>query len=96
MPVSNTFSSPKSRLVAACLMALVTSTITVTGMTTYLPFVVTDKVGIPILLFPFIWTALFIYAYLAKSAWRAWGLMLMLAMVHGLLAYLALTGGMAI
>jgi len=86
------FSSIRSRNLAAVLMALVTATIIIPGMTTYLPLSMADQIALPILLFPFIWTALFIYSYMASQAWHPWVVMLLLSTSHGLLAFFALQG----
>ena len=85
------FSNPKSRHFAAILMALVTATLMIPGMATYLPFGVTDRIGLPIFFFPFIWVGLFIYSYMAQKSWHAWLLMGLLSLVHALLSYLALS-----
>lgn len=86
------FTAIKSRNIAGILMAFVTCIILIPGMTTYLPFSETDQIATPILLFPFIWTALCIYCYLAEKAWKPWALMIALSLSHGALSYLALTG----
>ncbi len=88
----HTFSRLKNRLFAAIVMVLVTSVLIVPGMTTYLPLHQNDAIGLPILLFPFIWTALFIYCFMAESLWRVWAVLTGLAVLHGLCVYLALMG----
>lgn len=87
------FTSITSRNFAACLMALITSVIMIPGMSTYLPFSAVDQIGLPIFMFPFIWTALFIYSYMSSKTWHPWALMFGLAVIHGVLCFLALTGG---
>lgn len=87
------FDSVVSRNFAAVIMALITATVMIPGMTAYLPLNITDQIAVPILLFPFIWTALFIYSYMAKKAWHAWALMLLLTLSHALFSWLALQGG---
>jgi len=86
------FTSIKSRNIAGVLMAFVTCIMLIPGMTTYLPFSAADQIAVPILLFPFIWTALCVYSYLAEKVWHPWALMLSLSLSHGLLSYFALTG----
>lgn len=86
------FTSLKSRNIAGVLMAFVTCIMLVPGMTTYLPFSPADQIAVPILLFPFIWTALCVYSYLAEKAWHPWALMLSLSLSHGILSYFALIG----
>ena len=86
------FTAIKSRNVAGILMAFITCVILIPGMTTYLPFSAVDQIAVPILLFPFIWTALCAYSYLAEKAWHPWALMLTLSLSHGMLSYLALAG----
>jgi len=86
------FTSIKSRNIAGILMAFVTCIMLIPGMTTYLPFSAVDQIAVPILLFPFIWTALCVYSYLAEKAWHPWALMLSLSLSHGILSYFALTG----
>lgn len=88
-----TFTALKSRNLAGIVMAFVTAVVIIPGMTTYLPFSIGDQIAIPILLFPLIWTGLFLYSYLSEKAWHAWLLMLVLALSHGLLSYIALTAG---
>ncbi|MBD1390737.1 hypothetical protein IC617_15000 [Neiella sp. HB171785] len=82
-----TFSQPKQRHFLALFLALITATVMIPGMTTYLPLSAADQVAIPILLFPFIWTGLFVYAYLAPKAWHATLLMVVLTLLHGALSY---------
>ncbi len=86
------FNAIKSRNVAGVLMAFITCIVLIPGMTTYLPFSTADQIAVPILLFPFIWTALCTYSYLAEKAWHPWALMTVLILSHGILSYLALTG----
>jgi len=88
---NSAFDRLKSRHFAALLMALLTSTVMIPGLTTYLPLSAADQIAIPILLFPFIWTGLFIYSYMAQKVWHPWLLMLVLTISHGVLSYLALT-----
>ncbi|NMP32798.1 hypothetical protein HII17_14675 [Thalassotalea sp. M1531] len=73
-------------------MAFITCVILIPGMTTYLPFNMADQIAVPILLFPFIWTGLCLYSYMAEKAWRPWGVMLLLSLSHGVLSYIALSG----
>lgn len=86
------FTSLKSRNVAGVVMAFITCVILIPGMTTYLPFNMVDQIAVPILLFPFIWTGLCLYSYMAEKAWHPWGVMLLLSISHGVLSYIALTG----
>lgn len=88
----STFTSPKSRHFAAVVMALITATVMIPGMTTYLPMGITDRIALPIFLFPFIWMGLFIYSYMAKKSWHAWTLMLVIFISHVALSYFALQG----
>lgn len=85
------FTSVKSRLAAALFGAILTATFMVAGMPGYLPFGQIDAIGVPIMLYPFIWTALFIYAFLAKSAWRVWGVIGGLGVLHIAVIYFQLT-----
>lgn len=80
-----------SRNIAACLMALLTATVMIPGISVYLPLGIADRIGIPIFLFPFIWTGLFLYSYLAKNAWHPWLVMVLLIIVHGALSFWALS-----
>lgn len=86
------FSAVTSRHFAGLLMAFITCVLMIPGMTTYLPFGAVDQIAIPILLFPFIWTALCLYSYLAEKAWQPWVLMLLLSAVHAALSFQALVG----
>lgn len=87
---TSVFSALKSRNFAGILMAFITSVIIIPGMTTYLPLSQGDTIAIPILLFPFIWSGLFLYSYLAKNAWHPWLFMLLLTISHAALSVLAL------
>lgn len=89
---SATFTHLGLRHIAACLMALLTATITIPGMTTYLTASAADQIIVPILLFPLIWLGLFMYSYLAKQAYRPWLLMLLLILSHAWLSYSAIWG----
>ncbi len=93
---ASVFTALKSRNVAGVLMAFVTCVILIPGMTTYLPLNMADQIAVPILLFPFIWTALCLYSYMAEKAWHPWGVMLALSISHGVLSFLALTGSLGI
>ena len=88
---TSVFTSIKSRNLAGVLMAFITCVVLIPGMTTYLPFNQADQIAVPILLFPFIWTALCLYCYMAEKAWQPWALMGLLCVSHGALSYLALT-----
>jgi Zn-dependent protease with chaperone function len=88
-----TFTSPKSRHFAAILASLITATVIIPGMTTYLPLSTADKIGVPIFMFPFIWVGLFIYCYMAKKSWHAWLLLGGLFASHFVLSFIALTQG---
>lgn len=92
MNTKSTFSSLWARNIAGCLLALITCTVMIPGMTTYLPLSLADTIAIPILLFPFIWSALFIYCYMAERAWHPYLVMSVLLVSHATLAYLSLTG----
>lgn len=88
--VKQTFSNFKSRLTAAILMVLFTSVLIIPGMATYLPFHRNDAVGLPILLFPFVWAGLFIYCFIESSIKRLWLVLVGLAAIHILMIYMAL------
>lgn len=87
-----TFTYFKTRTFAAIVLTLITSVVMIPGLSTYLPFNQTDAIGLPTLLFPFIWTGLFIYSYMAKSVKQVYVVMLALITVHVACSYLALTG----
>ncbi len=93
MTKHRTFTATKRRHLMACLLALLTAIVMIPGMTTYLPFAIEEQILIPIMLFPLIWTALFIYAYMAEKVWQPFVLMFFILISHGGLSYLALTGG---
>ncbi len=88
----STFTALKSRIIAAVLMSLLAATVTIPGMATYLPVHQNDQIGLPILFFPFIWTAMVIYCFLAKTALRVWGGLLAITLIHVLCVYLKLVG----
>lgn len=85
-----TFNHTNKRHFVACVFALVTSTAVIPGMTVYLPLTTPDKIGLPILLFPFLWAALFIYSYLAKRFWHPMLVMAVLLISHIALSVSAL------
>lgn len=86
-----TFDRFKNRTFLAIVLTLITSVVMIPGMSTYLPLHQNDAVGLPILLFPFIWTALFIYSYMANSVTKVWVVMSSLTVIHIVCIYLALT-----
>ncbi len=77
----------------AIVLALVTATVMIPGMTVYLPFALEQQILLPILLFPLIWSGLFIYSYMAEKAWQPMVLMTLLTLSHAALSYWALTQG---
>ncbi len=86
------FSSPKNRLFACTIGVLIASTLVTAGAATYLPFNEIDRIGVPILLFPITWTALFLLATMSRSMWKVWGWLLALSLVHVGLIYQHLAG----
>lgn len=92
MKKKRTFSATKRRHFLACVLALLTSVVIIPGMTTYLPFAMSEQILMPIMLFPLIWTALFMYAYMAEKAWHPLAVMVLLIVIHGVLSFIALTG----
>lgn len=87
---TNTFTHIRARNFAAILVSLLAAIIMIPGLSTYLPLGLTDRIGIPIFLFPFIWVALFLYSYMAKSVLRVWLLLGGIILSHALLSFLAL------
>jgi len=85
-----TFNHIKMRHLAACLISLVTATVMIPGMSTYLPLSTPDKIGLPIFLFTFLWAGFFIYSYLAKNVWHPMLVMSLLLVSHLTLSILAL------
>lgn len=85
-----TFSYLPARLVAATAMVLLTSVLIVPGMSTYLPVHQNDAIGLPILLFPFVWSGLFIYCFVEHSVKRMWLVLVALAVIHIAFIYFAL------
>lgn len=88
----STFDAFKNRTFLALVLTLITSVIMIPAMSTYLPLVQADAIAIPVLMFPFIWTALFIYSYMATSIRNVWLLMISLNVVHITCIYFALFG----
>ena len=76
-------------------MVLITTTLMIPGMTTYLPFSMADQIALPILLFPFVWTGLFVYCFMAKKVWHVWCLLGGISLSHLALSLLALQGGLS-
>lgn len=95
MNKKRTFSATKRRHLMACILALITAVVMIPGMATYLPFALEEQILIPIMLFPFIWTSLFIYAYMADKAWHPFIVMLIILVSHAGLSFIALSGGNA-
>ncbi|RYV01688.1 hypothetical protein SOPP22_15100 [Shewanella sp. OPT22] len=95
MTKKRTFSALKRRNLMAMFLALMTATVMIPGMTTYLPFEMEQQILVPILLFPFLWVGLFIYSYMAEKAWQPLIVMITLCISHILLSYFALSGGVA-
>ena len=93
MKNKKTFKAVKRRHFLACVLALITAVIMIPGMTTYLPFHMNEQILLPIMLFPIIWTGLFIYAYLAEHVWHPFIVMILLCASHGLLSFFALMQG---
>jgi len=87
------FNAFKNRTFLAIVMTLVASVVMIPGMATYLPFHQNDAIGLPILFFPFIWTGLFIYSYMAKSVLQVWTVLSALILIHVACIYFALTAG---
>lgn len=92
MNMKRTFSATTRRHLMACLLALITAVVMIPGMTTYLPFAMEEQILIPIMLFPFIWAGLFIYAYMAEKAWQPFVVMLVIILSHAGLSFMALSG----
>lgn len=95
MNIKSTFTCTRRRHFLACILALITAVVMIPGMTTYIPFAMSEQILLPIMLFPLIWTVLFIYAYMAEKIWHPFLVMLVLILVHTLLCYVALTGSPA-
>ncbi|MEP1385588.1 MAG: hypothetical protein ABJJ44_10010 [Paraglaciecola sp.] len=87
-----TFNGFKNRTFLAIVLTLITSVVMIPGMATYLPLHKNDAIGLPTLFFPFIWTALFIYSYMAKSITKVWFVMSALILIHIACIYFALSG----
>ncbi|MBQ4833841.1 hypothetical protein J8L70_11370 [Pseudoalteromonas sp. MMG010] len=92
MNKKQTFSATKRRHFMACVLALITAVVMIPGMTTYLPFAMEEQILIPIMLFPFIWAGLFIYAYMAEKAWQPCIFMLTIIISHAGLSFFAISG----
>lgn len=88
-----TFNAFKNRTFLALVMTLIASVVMIPGMATYLPFHQNDAIGLPILFFPFIWTGLFMYSYMAKSVTQVWVVLSALILIHLACIYFALTAG---
>jgi len=86
----STFTAFKNRTFLAVVLTLITSVLMIPAMPTYLPVVQNDAIGIPVLLFPFIWTGLFIYSYMAESVKQVWLVMISLNVIHISCIYFAL------
>ncbi|MEO9946734.1 hypothetical protein [Paraglaciecola sp.] len=87
-----TFNGFKNRTFLAIVLTLIASVVMIPGMATYLPLHKNDAIGLPTLFFPFIWTALFIYSYMARSITKVWLVMSALILIHIACIYFALSG----
>lgn len=87
------FDAPIARTLGATLGALVTAVVVTAAMPLYLPFSQADSIGVPILLFPFTWIALFLYCALCKHVGWAWLLMLACTLSHAALIFFSLRAG---
>lgn len=85
------FTSPRLRHLNGLLLSLVTAIICIPGLSTYLPLSVTDKIGVPIFMFPFIWVGLFMYSYMSERWYWPMAVMMGLNVVHVLLIVKALS-----
>jgi len=79
--LNSSFAELNERMTVALVMVLVTSIVIIPGMTTYLPYYVSDN---SILLFPFVWSGLFIYCFLGSSIRQVWGVLAALTAIHSL------------
>lgn len=79
-----------SRLLAATLGTVVASTVFTAALPAYLPFSQGDSIAGPILLFPFIWVALFLFTLVTNNIGKVWGGLGALTASHLLIIYLVL------
>lgn len=88
--INKTFTYLKTRMFIAFIFISITSIIMIPGMATYLPFHQNDAIGIPTLLFPFIWVGLFIYCFLDNSIKRILLVVTLLMFINIICIYVAL------
>jgi len=81
------FTSVRQRILAATLGVLFVTILLVAAMPAYLPVGTTDAIGLPIMLFPIFWVGFFLYCFLAKSIWRVWGVLSVVALLHVYVIY---------
>ena len=85
------FANPVSRVVAATAGVLVVATLVTAGAAAYLPLSASDRIAVPVIVFPITWVVLFLYALMADSVRSVWLLLGALFTVHvAFVAYLLL------
>lgn len=76
------FGAPKRRAFASTLLVLVVAILVTAGAPLYLPFIQSDSIGVPILLFPVTWFLLFYFSAMAKSIGLVYAVLLVLGIGH--------------
>ena len=84
------FTHLKKRHFLAFFVSLLCSMIIVAAMPVYLPIGQTDAIGLPILAFPFLWSALFLHSYIAQKLKYAFLMQGLLIVSHSYFIYSAL------
>ena len=75
------FPAPRSRAIASTLGVLLVSVLVTAAMPRVLPLNEANSIVLPIILFPVTWTSLFLWTCFDRSMWRAWGILVGLALV---------------
>ena len=79
------FPAPRSRAVAVTLGVLLVSVLVTAAMPRLMPFNEANSIVLPIILFPLTWLVLFLWTCFDRSIWRAWAVLLALALLSVLL-----------
>jgi len=85
------FSYPIVRSLVATIATLIVAIVITVGSPSYIPLGGADNLAVPVILFPFIWTALFLFTLMTKKFWKANVVLLALFVFHAVLIYLKLS-----
>ncbi len=87
------FVNPKFRVFLLTFGVLITAVVVTASSAVYLPVSLADKIGLPVLLFPFIWLGLFFYVCFCQSIGRVMSVLGVLTLAHLVAVYFSLQAG---